>query len=197
MSKKRPSASSSGKSRRKPTPKQRRFAVAYVDPKGANGNGTLAARMAGYQGNANQLAVQASVNLRNTNVQQTIRAMLDAMVEPALHRLAETLDAMKVRSFLTKDGDIISSQPEPDNKARLDAVKIVFGLRESCGKTHACDQQDYTQIRPWEDQGSAPTSKEVSEMEPADRMAFREAGEIEEHLVEVQRELAGNSADES
>jgi hypothetical protein len=185
---------SRGNSSEAPRPltlKQRRFAAAYVDPTAAAGNGTSAARLAGYQGDSAQLAVQASVNLRNPQIQQTIATMLDGMVEHALQRVGEALDATKIRSFVTKDGDIICSQPEPDNKHRLDALKFFFDLRHTCGhpQAPARDQQDHDQLRPSENQDSAQTSMAMSVMDPADRIAFREAGEIEEQLAAVEHEL--------
>jgi hypothetical protein len=195
LSEKIPDGSPSRKRRRNPTPKQTKFSCAYI---AANGNGVAAARDAGYRGNAKQLAVQACRNLKNPTVRQTIAAMVDALVEPALLRVAEAMDAMKIRSFLTKDGIVVCSPPEPDQKVRLDAIRLVFELRGTWCNTSvaAGGHQGHEQDRPSE-KHSAQTSMAMSEMDPADRIAFREAGEIEEQLAEVERELAGDDDDQN
>lgn len=126
---------SSKAARRTPTLKQRRFAAAYADPALANGNGVVAARAAGYKGNARQLAVQASVNLRNRNVHELIASTVDGMMEDALQRLAEALAAHRVRSFATNAGQLISTPPEPDHNIRLKAIDFLFRLHAKFGAT--------------------------------------------------------------
>jgi hypothetical protein len=197
VTKKNSDNSDSCKPRRKPTVKQLRFAAAYVDPQAANGNGVAAARAAGYRGSARQLAVQAHSNLKNETVQQTIAAMVDALVVPALHRVGEAMDAVKVRPFMTKSGKIVYAQPEADQKARLEAIKLVFELRRAFGNTPVVAVSGHQAHDQSEDKCSSPMSAAVSEMDPADRIAFREAGEIEKQLVEVDRELAEGGADGS
>ena len=179
--------------RRKPTVKQKKFSGEYI---AAAGNGVVAARKAGYSGNTKQLAVQACRNLKNPNVQRTIASMVDALLEPALLHVAEAMDAVKVRSFLTKAGVVVYSQPEPDQKVRLEAAKVVFELRRTWCPAAAAGQQAHDQGRPAEEADSAPPSSAISEMDPADRMAFREAGEIEQQLAEVEREVADNGHDQ-
>ncbi|HEX9119922.1 MAG TPA: hypothetical protein VF840_05235 [Terriglobales bacterium] len=115
---------SSQRLRRNPTIKQAQFAIAYADPKGANGNGVTAARAAGYKGDPRQLAVQAHANLQTPTVQHMIAAMLDSKVEHALHRLSEAMDATKTRSMLSKDGSIVCTAPEPDHRTRLGAIEF-------------------------------------------------------------------------
>jgi hypothetical protein len=197
VSKKHADGSPAQRARRNPTIKQSKFAIAYADPHVANGNGVAAARAAGYRGDARQLAVQASSNLKNPTVQHLMAAIVDALVEPALHRVAEAMDAVKIRSFLTKSGVIVYSQPEPDQKVRMEASKLVLELSRTRGTPPlaAGGHQDHGQDRPCEDQNSAQTSAAVSEMDPADRIAFREAGEIEEELAEIERELAEDDDD--
>jgi hypothetical protein len=200
VTKKNSDNSDSCKPRRKPTVKQLRFAATYVDPLGANGNGVVAARIAGYRGSARQLAVQAHSNLKNQTVQQTIAEMVDALVVPALQRVGEAMDAVTVRPFLTKSGTIVYAQPQADQKARLEASKLVFELRRACGNAPVAAvscQQEHGHDRPPEDKCAAPMSAAVSEMDPADRIAFREAGEIEKQLAEVDRELAEGGEDGS
>ena len=114
------------------TLKQRRFTGAYADPNGANGNGRLAARIAGYSGDDNQLGVQASTNLRNPKIQQSIEEALDAQgctLDLAAVAVAEGLRATKQRSFLDKHGNILSTDPEPNHAIRLAASKIRFAVR--------------------------------------------------------------------
>jgi hypothetical protein len=130
VSEKVPDHGPSRKRRRTPTIKQDKFSRAYV---AASGNGVAAAREAGYRGNAKQLAVQACRNLNNPNVRQTIAAMVDALLEPAVLRVAEAMDATRTRSMLSKDGEIVCTAPEPDHRIRLGAIEFLFHLRSKCG----------------------------------------------------------------
>jgi phage terminase small subunit len=75
------------------TEKQARFVAAYVGP--AKGNGTEAARMAGYRGNAHTLQVVATENLSKPVVRQAI----DRKV--AETRSAEVADIREATAFLT------------------------------------------------------------------------------------------------
>jgi len=84
----------------------------------ANGNQTLAAKMAGYKGDNRQLAVQGSVNMRDPRIQQMIRERLGGMVEPSLRAFEEGLNATKRRAFMSKTGEIQYSDPEPDHRVR-------------------------------------------------------------------------------
>jgi len=87
-------------SKRELTAKQQRFASAYADPNGANGNATLAAKMAGYKGGDNQLAVQGSLNLKNKRIRQTIAEAFEAQgctLERAAVAVAEAERAELVR----------------------------------------------------------------------------------------------------
>ena len=155
MTKKNSDNSDSCKPRRKPTVKQLRFAAAYVDPLGANGNGVVAARFAGYRGSARQLAVQAHSNLKNQTVQQTIAEMVEALVVPALQRVGEAMDAVTVRPFMTKSGEIVYTQPEPDHRTRLGAATFLFNVRAKCTAAPG--------ITPLDQGGQGPTREEAIE----------------------------------
>lgn len=67
--------------------RMRRFVDAYMGE--ANGNGTRAARIAGYAGDDNTLAVQASALLRNPKVKRAREARLenDALVAGRMERV--------------------------------------------------------------------------------------------------------------
>src|ERR1700739_1628468 len=110
------------------TVKQHKFVAFLLGA--ANGNGTLAARLAGYRGDDRQLAVQASVNRRNSVIQQIISERLAAMVEPGLKRLAEGLDATRRRVFLTKTGEIVYTDPEPDHRVRTRTANQILDRYE-------------------------------------------------------------------
>lgn len=79
---------------RPPTERQRRFAEAITGP--AMGNGTEAARLAGYKGSDNVLAVQASTNLRNPKVVALIEEMNAAIRSKAI------MTAEERQQWLTK-----------------------------------------------------------------------------------------------
>ncbi len=179
------------KSGRKPTLRQTRFVNHFTDPNSPGfGNGSKAAELAGYSGapGSNQLAVRASETLRNPNVQRTIADVLDAMVGHGLERLAEAIDATKTQSFITKEGVVVSSQPEADHNTRLRAVALLFRVRGQVtipnppADQHAGDAHQ-------QNQSSDESRKEVTSMDPADRMLLRKAGDLEKQLVEVERQL--------
>ena len=65
---------------RRLTLKQLKFAMYLIGA--VNGNQTLAARLAGYKGNARQLAVQGSVNMKNPAIMQMIKGGLGPLVAP-------------------------------------------------------------------------------------------------------------------
>jgi Terminase small subunit len=165
----------SSTSRRKLTLKQTKFAAAYVDPDAANGNGTLAAKIAGYKGGSDQLAVQGSVNLRNENIQQVISATLDAMIEHALDRLGDALDATTSRPFLDKAGTIVYAEPVPDYRIRLQAIQFLFHLHGKC----TADPEPAHEL----DTGAA--HDHLGQIQPADRVLFQQAAEIEAQLHEL------------
>ncbi len=181
---------------RKPTFKQELFAAEYVK---SNGNGVAAARAAGYKGDGRQLATQASVNLKNPGVRESIAAKLEALQEPALERLADALDATKTRCFLTRDGDIVYSEPEADHKTRLHAVKLILDHRPIAINSQSCagDPQGCGQLCASEAPVGAQTLDVVSDMDPADRAAFRQASEIEKQLAELDCAEVGEGKDES
>lgn len=70
------------------TGKQQRFVDEYI----VCLNGTEAARRAGYKGENNVLAVQASVNLRLPNIARAIGERLDALAMPANEVLSQLTD---------------------------------------------------------------------------------------------------------
>jgi len=153
-------------SRARLTAKQLRFVPAYL----ATGNGTLAARVAGYRGNDNQLAVQASVNLRNPKIQQLIA---DSLYEPALKAVHDALGATKTRHFLRQDGVVISSTPEPDYAVRLQAADRIFKAR---GKAPGGGlEQPHDEV-------DVDTPKEMEEFDPKDQALFRHTCAIEAEL---------------
>jgi hypothetical protein len=180
------------------TIKQQRFAAFLVGP--ANGNQTLAARMAGYRGDDRTLAVQGSANMRNPQIQQMMTAMLDKMVKPSLRRLEEALDATKRRPFVTKAGDIVYTEPEPDHRARTATAKQVLELYQRTSGYTAGSEAD---VVPAHEDGAEPQKEMaedpkteggaddgiVAQLDPADRALFEQAIEIEAELAKVDREL--------
>ena len=170
-----------GSAKRKLTVKQRRFAIALLGP--AEGNQTEAARIAGYAGNRRQLAVQGCMLMKHEQIQEMITEMLDEMAQHALERLAEGLDATKTRTFLIKGGEILKGDPEVDQSNRLRSIEIWDRLRQRSGAgaddeaVHSSNGPDLVRRR-----------KEVVAMTPADRALFREAGEIEKELTQLEKQ---------
>jgi phage terminase small subunit len=166
-----------GKQMRKATLKQRKFAAEYTNPYGAKGNGTLAARLAGYKGDSNQLGVQASVNLRNPKIKQLISGMLDSMTERALQRLGEALDATSSRAFLDKEGNVVYTEPVPDHRTRLHALGFLFDLRGKCGVADAPDGGEVVHA-----DGAVVDGEQIVD---SDRALFEQAAAIEDELAEL------------
>ncbi len=127
---------SAGKPRKKPTFRQMKFAAAYIDPRAGNGNGVAAARAAGYQGGAGQLAVQASTNLRNANVQELINEAVGTLMKVAMRRLAESLNATTTKIVFYK-GEFVTSDPVPDHRVRLAAIALLVHLGSKCAAAPA------------------------------------------------------------
>jgi phage terminase small subunit len=167
-------------SRPKLTAKQLRFVAAYLDPAAANGNGTLAARMAGYKGNNDQLGVQAWANLRNPRIQ---RLITDSLVAPAMMTVCSAFGATKSKHFLAKDGTLISTDPEPDHKIRLQAAECVFKLRAKA------DDVDGSE----EEQADDDAALQLEDLDPADQQLHRHVYAIEAQLAEL--EPSGKSGD--
>lgn len=162
------------------TLKQLRFVAAYLDPAAADGNGTQAARMAGYKGDDDQLAVQSSVNLRNPKIHEF---MANNLVAPAMMTVRAALGATKSQHFLTKDGAVISTDPEPDHKTRMQAAECVFKLRAKA------DDVDGSE----EEQGDDDAALQLEDLDPADQQLLRHAYAIEAQLAEL--EPSGESGD--
>ena len=171
-----------GSAKRKLTVKQRRFVIALLGP--AEGNQAEAARIAGYAGNRLQLAVQGCMLMKHEQIQEMINEMLDEMAQHALERLAEGLDAIKTKSFVTKGGEVLKGDPEVDHSSRLRSVEIWHRLRQRTGSSGADDVADPT------NSPGLVARPEVVAMSPADRALLREAGQIEEELAEDDRQLA-------
>jgi len=187
------------------TDKQSRFAAAYADPHAANGNGTLASKIAGYRGRNTQLAVQASVNLRNPRIRQAIAQALDEQgctLERAAVAVADAMQATKRRSFLDKSGNIIYADAEPDHRTRLHAAAIRFHLEPSAGfddeegvgeQVGGADQQANPVAQNAEagglDRAGESDTDDLAQLNPADRALFERVAEIDVELAGLDREL--------
>jgi len=111
------------------TVKQQRFVTFLLGA--ANGNQTLAAKMAGYKGDNRALGVQGSVNVKHAGISQMIREKLEDMLEPSLKALEEGLVATKRRAFMNnKTGEIKYTDPEPDLRIRTATADRVLDRHE-------------------------------------------------------------------
>jgi len=205
MRKNDPKVSSPAKSERELTLKQSRFATAYPDPNGANGNGVAACKTAGYSGSANSLAVQASANLRDPRIRRRIAEALDAQgctVECATRAVAEAMQATKRRGLLNKEGKIIYTDSEPDHKIRLHAAAMrlhleVASLSEELdeeesevGRRADSAGQEASSSLPQADPGElhGPVTEDLGSLNPADRLLFEKAIALDGELIQLDRE---------
>ena len=170
------------------TLKQRAFLAAYIDPAGANGNGTLAARMAGYRGNNNQLAVQASVNLRKPEMWELLEKKRQELLEKGVRSLSEAMDADVDRAFITKRGEVVHSDPRPDHKTRLQAAKLAFALLGTGTKAPSVPPSENPPVQ---------VSEAVSALDPTDRAVIRDAAKVEAELAQLERDQEDAAHDET
>lgn len=190
------------------TVKQTRFVAAYADPHAANGNGVLAAKMAGYRGGDNQLGVQASANLRNPKVRQTIAEALDAQgctLERAVLAVADAMSATKRRGLLDKGGNLIYTESEPDHRTRLRAAAMRFRLQEvgaltegregvladetgragGAGCVEAVAQEDER------NRADEPHTDDVVQLDPTNRALVEQVMKIDQEVAQIDNELEG------
>jgi len=180
------------------TTKQEKFADSVV----ANRNQTQAAREAGYAGGPRQLAVQGSRNMRNPKIRERIDEMLAGLGEPSVKRLEEGLDATRRRAFLTKAGDVVYTDPEPDHKIRTRTANSVLDRLERRSNRHATRPD----VAPENEEVAAPREEVVSQgntkggaepnksaiVDPTDRMLIREAAEIDRQIGKLSGERTEN-----
>jgi len=173
------------------TVKQEKFAIFLA----ANGNQTLAAKMAGYKGDSRQLAVQGSVNMRDPRIQQMIRERLGGMVEPSLRAFEEGLNATKRRAFMTKTGEIRYTDPEPDHRIRTATGDRVLDRYQRTCSGYASDF-DVDVVSAHEDgaeppkaeangaktEGCADAGTDVAQLDQADRVLFERVATIDAEL---------------
>lgn len=171
---------------RRLTVKQRLFAEFLLGA--ANGNATLAARMAGYRGDDRQLAVQAHVNRRHVVIQQIINERLAALAEPSLKRLEEGLDATKRRAFMTKTNELVYTDFEPDHRVRTNTANRILDRLERTFSPQPTDPHatDTNQ----ENDGSVQPQQKVDDLDSTDRSLLRQTSEIDARVAEIDRQLA-------
>ncbi len=187
---------------RRLTVKQTMFANFLVGA--AHGNGTVAARMAGYRGDARQLAVQASVNMKNKRIQELISKKLELLVEPSLSVLEDGLNATKQRAFMAKDGEILYGEPEPDHRVRVaTAARILDHYERSSGAdTGSLDDgvgRGDTEIvelpaltaRGGDGEVHDRDGTHVDQFDPDDRVLLQQVEEIDAKLAALDREPDG------
>jgi len=168
------------------TLKQRKFVTCLLGP--ANGNQTLAARMAGYRGDDRQLAVQGSVNMRNPKIQEMMIEGLGPLLEPSMKAYAEGLVATKRRAFLTQKGEIVYSNPEIDHRVRVGTADGILDRYERLSTRQAAgpDADDTVQQRSQD--GTGP-EKEVAGLDSTDRNPISRSSEMDEKLTEIAQQM--------
>ena len=171
---------------RGPTAKQRMFADALY-PR-AKGNQTLAARLAKYKGDAAQLAVQGSRNMRNKHVKRLLDEQHEAMLQASLETYAAALSATEREAFLTKDGKVVYSGPQPNWKVKLEAARRVV---EYCQQSSADETSSKVEGEPTNE--NTELEQKVGSLSSTDRELLGRTCEIDERLSEVDRQLADDT----
>ncbi len=166
--------------------KQTAFFSAYIGP--ANGNQMLAAKLAGYKGNSNTLAVQGYRNMKNPKILQLMRERFEGMLEPSLDAYADALHATKRVAFMCK-GEILYSEPEPLYGVKMEAAdRVIQYLERSSGAEGQSIEAEAEAIGP--DEAEDPElQKRLAVLDPRDRNVIRRALELGEKLAEVEKEL--------
>ena len=144
--------------------------------------------MAGYRGDDRQLAVQGSVNVRNPQIQRMLTEMLDALVEPSVKMLEDGLHATWQRAFVTKAGDIVYTDPEPDHRVRIVTAHRILDWYQRSSNRHAAgpDADDTVQQRSQD--GTGP-QKEVAGLDSTDRNPISRSSEMDEKLAEIAQQM--------
>lgn len=174
---------------RGPTAKQRMFADALFGR--AKGNQTLAARMAGYGGNDAVLSVQGSRNMKNPNVQQLIEEKFKPMLEGSLEVYAQALSATTRKAFMTRQGEVKYSNPEPYWKVKMDAAnRVLKHFEQPLVHEEPSREPDVAK-----NEDNAELQHEISSLSAADRTLIARTCVVEQRLADVDRQLS-EDADE-
>ena len=168
------------------TVKQRRFVGALLGP--ANFNQSLAAKIAGYAGDDLSLAVQGCRNMQNENIKRLLKEKYEAMLEPSLETYAAALSATERQAFLTKDGKVVYSGPQPNWKVKLEAARRVV---EFCQQSSADETSSKVEGEPTNE--NTELEQKVGSLSSTDRELLGRTCEIDERLSEVDRQLADDT----
>jgi len=187
---------------RGPTAKQRMFADALFGR--AHGNQTEAARAARYKGDDAQLAVQGSRNMKNENVKRLLKEKYEAMLEASLQTYAEALSAKEKKAFLTKDGIVVYSDPQPHWKIQMEAARRVLeycqsSADETSSKVDGEPKNEDTELLDAPLPAAAAEANLYAEMSETDRQFTRswlEKGLAAQRLQEQIREQQSQPATE-
>jgi len=88
------------------TPKQRTFVIEYAQGK----NGVIAARIAGYKGDANQLSVIAAQNLGKLRIQQALEEFARPALEEAQINVKKIVDELVEIAFSQSEQISVSNK---------------------------------------------------------------------------------------
>ena len=171
---------------RSPTLKQSLFAAAMAGP--AKGNTTRAARMAGYGGDRNVLAVIGWQNMRKPEIRKLIDGHLEGLVQHSLQRVAESLDAEKRHVFLTKTGEIKYSEPEPNHPVRSATAFGILKLSERL--LDYGDHGDKADDGGPQSGDTAEVVKNIGTLTRIDRALIARVSQIDEKDAELERQLS-------
>ena len=124
--------------------------------------------------------------MHNPNVQQLLKERSEALAEPSMEVYAEALHATKRQAFLTKQGTVTYSEPEPFWKVRMEAAARVL---KYIGQAPPAEDHG-SQVDAAENEGDPELENKVETLSSSDKTLIGRAAQIDEKLAEVERQLS-------
>ncbi len=179
------------------TPKQERFTEHYIQN---GGNGTKAARDAGYKGNANTLNQVAQENLRKPTIQVRVRERIEGIAadtDEVLNLLGEHLraDVADFEGCFDDEGRLDLKEAKKKGVSRL--VKKIRTVTRTVSRDDGAQEREVmTQIEFHDAQSAARTLVEVLGMKQMPRENDEQRKHEEEMAAAVRQEFRRMTVDE-
>jgi len=126
--------------------------------------------------------------MQNENIKRLLKEKYEAMLEPSLETYAAALSATERQAFLTKDGKVVYSGPQPNWKVKLEAARRVV---EYCQQSSADETSSKVEGEPTNE--NTELEQKVGSLSSTDRELLGRTCEIDERLSEVDRQLADDT----
>jgi len=126
--------------------------------------------------------------MKNKHVQRLLDEKYQAMAEASLETYAAALSATERQAFLTKDGKVVYSGPQPDWKVKMEAARRVL---EYCQQSSADETSSKVDGEPTSE--DTELQQKIDRLSSADRALLGRTCELDERLSEVDRQHADDT----